>query len=551
MGTVIRSLAGVLLPATLMVSCTAGSDPGAPPAVGGGDAIAGPAASPPAVPVAAADGKALYAANCAVCHGAEGRGDGPAAWLQWPRPRDFSRGLFQVRSTPSGQLPTDDDLLRTITNGMPGTAMPSWRRLGEAERKALVEQVKALSQFIDEDDGSVFNHFVKKAKPQAIEVPASPPVTPELIARGREVFLKQECVKCHGMEGHGDGPAADEQKDDWGNPIRPNDYARGLFNGGSEPRDIYLRIATGMTGTPMPQFGPELMSPEDRWALAHYVKSLARAPEGAKEPLPPGETIRASRRKGGLPRDPSDPAWDAVPEIDVPLQLLFQRASFAQRLGVRAAHDGSRIAFLLTWDDAAADAAMLRPQDFRDAVALQFALKGMETPYMMGSADKPVNLWHWKADWQKDIAAWQDVEQAHPGMMVEMYPFQKGDPTNDRGSRPASMPSHDPAFITARAAGNLAAEPRRRSAVEDLAAAGFGTLTSLPLDRQTVEGRGIWIGGRWIVQLSRELAPPDPCCVRFAAGKEVPVSFAVWDGGAGDRNGQKAVTTWYRLVLER
>lgn len=513
------------------------------------DAAGAPAPRPPSAP----DGKALFAAHCAVCHGPEGRGDGPAAYLLWPRPRDFSKGLFKIRSTPSGSLPTDEDLLHVITNGMLGSSMPAWRQLPEADRRALVEHVKTLTQFFDQDEGKAFNYFAQRGPGRPVAVPPEPPATTESVARGRAVYLKQDCAKCHGDAGRGDGPSAADLKDDWGSPIRPNDFTRGIFKGGSSNRDIYLRFSTGMSGTPMPEFGPTLMTDEQRWGLVHYVKALTQGrAEALAAALPPGEAIAARRMKAGaLPGDSSDPAWEAIPAASVALQLLHQRLDAPRTLQVRTAHDGQRLAFLFSWEDSTVSSLTLRPEDFRDAVAVQFALRGMDTPFPMGGPDRPVNLWHWKADWQADLGMVQDMELVHPGMVNEWYPFQSGDPTNDRGSRPASAPSHDRAFLTGWAAGNLMSNPLRRSPVEDLVAAGFGTITALPFERQTVQGRGAWAGGRWTVQITRSFQPPDDCCVAFAPGREVPIALAVWDGGAGDRNGQKSVTTWYRLTIEK
>jgi len=90
-----------------------------------------------ATPVAAdpAAGKKLYQRWCTQCHGDEGKGDGPAAEFVYPRPRDFTLALFKVRSTPSGQLPTDHDLFKVISEGLPGTSMPAWNKyLSENER---------------------------------------------------------------------------------------------------------------------------------------------------------------------------------------------------------------------------------------------------------------------------------------------------------------------------------------------------------------------------------------------------------------------------------
>src|SRR5690606_21076675 len=83
-------------------------------------------------------GKPIYDKWCAGCHGEDGRGTGEAAAYMLPRPRDFTRALYQIRTTASGELPTDADILRVIDEGMPGTAMPGWRTLlSRSEREAL------------------------------------------------------------------------------------------------------------------------------------------------------------------------------------------------------------------------------------------------------------------------------------------------------------------------------------------------------------------------------------------------------------------------------
>ena len=69
-------------------------------------------------------GTRLYARHCAVCHGPDGRGNGPAAPSMFPRPRDFTSGRFKYKSTAPGEPPTDDDLLRTVRDGLPASAMP-------------------------------------------------------------------------------------------------------------------------------------------------------------------------------------------------------------------------------------------------------------------------------------------------------------------------------------------------------------------------------------------------------------------------------------------
>ncbi|MFN3487291.1 MAG: ethylbenzene dehydrogenase-related protein, partial [Planctomycetota bacterium] len=114
---------------------------------------------------------------------------------------------------------------------------------------------------------------------------------------------------------------------------------------------------------------------------------------------------------------------------------------------------------------------------------------------------------------------------------------------------PAS--SQDPAFLTALAAGNPAARWVRPSPVEDLNAEGFGTLEPQPPPGQNVRGLGAWAAGAWSVVFWRELGTSDARDIQLRPGRAVPIAFAVWDGRKGDRDGQKCVTTWHTLVLER
>src|SRR6476659_5764528 len=68
------------------------------------------------------NGKVLYTQHCANCHGDQGDGNGPAARFLYPRPRNFGEAKFRLATT-ANSMPTDDDLMRVITRGMPGSAM--------------------------------------------------------------------------------------------------------------------------------------------------------------------------------------------------------------------------------------------------------------------------------------------------------------------------------------------------------------------------------------------------------------------------------------------
>lgn len=213
----------------------------------------------------AVDGQEVYNNYCAPCHGEDGRGDGPVAKSLFPKPRDFTRGAYKIRSTPSGSLPSDEDLLRIIYYGIPGTSMIPWDVLDENQRKALLPVLKAFSPA-----------FEVRTAEAPVTVGLEIRATAETIAMGKKIYEEKECWKCHGEEGKGDGPSAYELEDDSGYPIRPYDFTTGAsLKGGDSDRDIYLRFTTGMAGTPMPSFASEL-SDEQRWHLVHYVRSLMK-----------------------------------------------------------------------------------------------------------------------------------------------------------------------------------------------------------------------------------------------------------------------------------
>jgi len=210
-----------------------------------------------------APGKALYRRYCVGCHGAQGDGAGEnAAWVD-PKPRDFTVATFKCRSTPSGTLPTDQDLFDAITRGFVTTSMPSWKPLTNQNRADLVAYVKSFS---DKWQGG--------APGASITIPPETPVKIEGILHGRELFQKMECWKCHGPEGHGNGPAAGTLTDSKDNPIRPYNFAMGSrFKCGVTNEDLYRIFMTGLDGTPMPSFSDNL-KPEDAWDLVHFLRTL-------------------------------------------------------------------------------------------------------------------------------------------------------------------------------------------------------------------------------------------------------------------------------------
>jgi cytochrome c oxidase cbb3-type subunit 2 len=209
-------------------------------------------------------GKVVYERYCVSCHGESGDGKGETAeWIS-PKPRDFRQGVFKWRSTPSGSLPTVSDLERTIENGLYGTRMPSWYPIGHRNRLDVIAYIQDFSPRWKEE----------QAEPPIV-IPPEPPDSEESVGRGRAVYVKLDCTKCHGANGRGDGPSARGLFDDWMYPIVPHDLTHGHFKGGDAGSDIYRTVMTGLSGTPMPSF-VDSVSTAEAWDLVHYVQSLSR-----------------------------------------------------------------------------------------------------------------------------------------------------------------------------------------------------------------------------------------------------------------------------------
>ncbi|MFQ5524692.1 MAG: c(7)-type cytochrome triheme domain-containing protein [Thermoanaerobaculia bacterium] len=215
-------------------------------------------------------GQQAYQRYCALCHGDAGDGQGRMApWVD-PKPRDFTAGKYKFRSTIGASLPTDYDIFRTITRGVPGSSMPSWIALSTEDRWALTHFVKSFSP-----------RFANEEPDEPITIPETPEVTAELVEQGRAFYRQAGCQACHGDTGRADGASAETLKDEWGDPILPYNFAAGRPpKSGSGIRDMYRVVMTGFPGTPMPGFG-QFLQPEQAWQLAAFILSFAE-----EEPSP-------------------------------------------------------------------------------------------------------------------------------------------------------------------------------------------------------------------------------------------------------------------------
>jgi mono/diheme cytochrome c family protein len=235
-----------------------------------------------------------YRRYCVGCHGEVGDGEGEnAQWLD-PKPRNFTLGQFKCRSTPTGTLPTDDDLFDTIARGLDASVMPPWNTFTRQMRADLVAWVKHFSpRFETEKPGT------------PIQIPPEPEVTAERIKAGQVLFQKLECWKCHGVEGRGNGPSADTLTDDQNRPIKAFNFHDGArFKCGSTDRDLYKIFMTGLDGTPMPSFADNV-KPDEAWELVFYLRTLQPMRTRAKD---------IAKQLGLKPINPNAPPPPAPPQ---------------------------------------------------------------------------------------------------------------------------------------------------------------------------------------------------------------------------------------------
>jgi cytochrome c oxidase cbb3-type subunit 2 len=240
-------------------------------------------------------GKPLYNRYCWGCHGSHGDGNGENGPYLNLLPRNFVAATFKCRSTPTGTLPTDEDLFNAITRGLVNSGMPAWDELTDQQRADLVAYIKAFSP-----------RFKSEKPGDPIQVSAESAVNLDSLKHGKELFTKLECFKCHGDQGRGDGPAAAALTDNNSQPIHPYDFESGTrFKCGTTNSDLYKIFMTGLDGTPMPSFA-DVMKPAEAWDLVHYLRTLQvnhKSPEltvweGTKEGA---EIVKETKASQGTP----------------------------------------------------------------------------------------------------------------------------------------------------------------------------------------------------------------------------------------------------------
>ncbi|MFP6637670.1 MAG: c-type cytochrome, partial [Nitrospinaceae bacterium] len=363
-------------------------------------------------------GATVYKHMCVFCHGDNGDGGGKAMAYLYPWPRDFRQGVFKYRTTPFGSIPLDKDIFRTISRGIPGSSMPAWGgSLTEVEISGVVQYIKTFSK-----------KFNKGRPGKAIEVGTPPTSTPESIEKGKKVYQEMRCARCHGTDLRGDGPIADKLYDIWDHRVfiydltDPNTYKFGF-----DKKDLFLILTTGIDGTPMKSYNH--LTDEERWNLVSYIED-----EIKKEDFKPAEyeiDLTISRIDQEIDVDPGNLLWENVPVQKIHTIPLNARRNPIDEIQFQSVVNDEGIAFRLVWNDSQPDRTSSRHQDFKDAVAMEFALgevllheHGHNEPFFgMGNRGKVVNIWQWRADWQTEIETKEKLEYATKGMDMDTMIF--------------------------------------------------------------------------------------------------------------------------------
>jgi DMSO reductase family type II enzyme heme b subunit len=436
-------------------------------------------------------GKAVYEKRCLGCHGVTGAGDGPAAERFKPRPRDFTRGLFKYKTTAHGSVPVDDDLVKVVTKGLPGTGMPAWGGiLKEHEIRSVVQYIKTFApQFAD--------------APKMVTIGPEVKTSQESVQKGKDIFNSVGCMMCHGDEGRGNGPLAPTLKDSWGRHVQPRNLTKGwTFRSGNAPKDIYTRINTGLMGTPMPSFATTLDN-EKSWHVANYVNSLSQYPGQPDWKV----AVVAKPIVGEVADDPEDPRWAPLEQHSFPLvgQVTIDPRMFTPTVDmvtVKAMYNEKEFSLLVIWDDPtksvpAPSSGEAVPEIFDDAVAIQFPAKmkeGNEKPYfIMGDPAHPVYVARWNGKSNSIDEFNAKGTEVKVGLRI--------------------TPQEEPHW--------------------------------------QFKGKGVYKSGQYKAVFKRPLQTEDKeIDLQIEPGKFYPIAFTAWDGSNGEHDAQRSLSAWYSILLE-
>ncbi|MCP5005021.1 MAG: c-type cytochrome [Planctomycetes bacterium] len=491
-------------------------------------------------------GRKIYEKKCYYCHGIKGDGNGSDALRLNPKPRNFTRNEYKVRSTQLGVLPTDEDLYNIISSGIEGTAMPFWNSLTSDERWQVVYYIKTFNKEFE-------NQKNVAATGGGNEIPESP----ESIIIGSRLFKDAKCVNCHGEDGRADGEITTTLEGVWDIPYRARNLTKSwLFKGGNTSTDIHRTITNGFNESPMGSYA-DYLTEEERWHLTHYVKSISKTMDS--------DVVLLSKIPvGELPTGPDDPLWDTISSIELPLagQIIAKPRLWmptVNSIKAKTFFNDRYIVFLLEWDDKTNE----QDETYSDSVAIQFPTvipESSKKPYFaMGGSGNSVTIWQWRA---YD----QSIDIANKAFDVKV---DSNTATDGGSSVEEEEIASDDSAVTEEDVDDSEEVQTEEAVVEvevekvepmftdfvnmkEINAKGFKNISIQPSKSQNTKCLGIWKNGKWKVMVASPIETSDTKIdVQFEDGKLIPYALAVWDGSNQEVGGLKSISSWYYLSLEK
>ena len=485
-------------------------------------------------------GKRLYVTYCSQCHGEKGDGEGYATPHLLPKPRNFTTGKFKVRTTPTGALPTHQDLVNIIRRGMPYTSMPAWPNLADQDVSNLAYFIKSFSPDFSSPENA----------PKPVPLPDAPKATQESIELGKKLYEETGCIKCHGTLGRGDGPSAPTLKDDWGQPIRAANLAQSwTFRGGSSREDIFRTMSTGFNGTPMPGF-LDALQPEQRWAITDFIVSLS----GTNGP---GYTnlVVAKHVQDPIDLAKGTRSFESARVAHFPIigQIMEPGRAFhpaTTSLTVQAIYDAESIALLVRWHDMSAE------KSGKNGPSLPVPSEEEEETQATGAA---------AGSGSPEQSVWGDEAAATPSGQTEQ-PGAAQDPFAEEAAEAAVAPSEFSDAVAIQIPSQLPGGARKPYFIfgdaqnpvdlwfldlarsEPLQFTGKGSADIAPNDTGDVTAVASYDRGEWSVIFKRPLRVTSGA--PFSPGAFMPVAFSVWDGLSRERGNKRGLTVWYSLYVE-
>ncbi|MEE8411693.1 MAG: c-type cytochrome [Acidobacteriota bacterium] len=487
-------------------------------------------------------GKIVYDKYCSQCHGYDGDGQGYATSRVLPVPRDFTAGKYKFRTTPSGKLPTDADLIKVIKEGLPYTSMPGWPQISDTDIRNIIYYLKTLSPTWQNADSYA----------DPINIPEPPSMTAESVEHGAQVYIDQGCGACHGLAGRGDGLSAKTLVDEWDNPLRPVDMTkRWTFRAGPTRKDIYRTFSTGVNGTPMPSYG-ETLAEADRWDLVDYITSLGGGDD------PNYSTLLVVQRVDEE-LDVSDPEalFGNAPLSRFPLigQIIEPGRNFYQSINnvdVRAVYNSQEIAFLVEWhdftkDDSGSNDPTTEVPLWDEDNNVSSAAEEEDEGGFWGVEEEASEEDIWGADAVEDEDDfWGEGEDAGGDSADEGFSDAIG------LQFPSKLPSGNrkPYFIfgDTQSSVDFWFVDLAESAVLATQYLGRGSDALDISESDEIEVTTKYDQGRWSVIFKRSLKARGG--ISLQEEMFVPIAFTAWDAFNRERGNKRALSPWFYFYLE-